>query len=143
MTFVGAHDSYAVGWTLNCGFALALQSRHRLINNSAVAADQDRNGRYQSLQLQTWHHLSLVTQQLNDGIRMLQVQTHNKSGAIQLCHTNCVSPIQLLLYDLMAHWASSFSTAESWKTTSNQASSTAIRSWRLILIVPGSQIMDG
>ncbi|KAI0296214.1 PLC-like phosphodiesterase [Russula brevipes] len=55
MTFVGAHDSYAVGWALN------------------LAADQDRN----------------VAQQLNDGIRMLQVQTHNKSGTIQLCHTSC------------------------------------------------------
>jgi hypothetical protein len=103
MTFVGAHDSYAVGWTLNCGFALALQSCRRLVNNPAVAADQDRDGRYQSLQLQTWRHLSLVTQQLNDGIRMLQVQTHNKSGTIQLCHTNCVSPITCCAPTLRSH----------------------------------------
>jgi len=54
ITFVGAHDSYAVG-----------------INN--VFADQDYN----------------VTQQLNDGIRMLQMQAHNLSGTIQLCHTSC------------------------------------------------------
>jgi hypothetical protein len=54
ITFVGAHDSYAVG-----------------INN--VFANQDYN----------------VTQQLNDGIRMLQTQAHNQSGTIQLCHTSC------------------------------------------------------
>jgi hypothetical protein len=54
VTFVGAHDSYAVG-----------------VNN--VFADQDYN----------------VTQQLNDGIRMLQMQAHNQSGTIQLCHTSC------------------------------------------------------
>jgi len=54
VTFVGAHDSYAVG-----------------VNN--LAADQDYN----------------ITQQLNDGIRMLQMQTHNLTGVIQLCHTSC------------------------------------------------------
>ncbi|TFY50816.1 hypothetical protein EVJ58_g10876 [Rhodofomes roseus] len=31
-----------------------------------------------------------VTQQLEDGIRMLQMQTHNESGTIQLCHTSCL-----------------------------------------------------
>ncbi|KAH9982885.1 PLC-like phosphodiesterase [Lactifluus volemus] len=54
ITFVGAHDSYAVG-----------------VNN--VFADQDYN----------------VTQQLNDGIRMLQMQAHNLGGTIELCHTSC------------------------------------------------------
>ncbi|KAH7930497.1 PLC-like phosphodiesterase [Leucogyrophana mollusca] len=54
VTFVGAHDSYAVG-----------------INN--LATNQDYN----------------ITQQMNDGIRMLQMQTHNQSGVIQLCHTSC------------------------------------------------------
>ncbi|KAI0039100.1 PLC-like phosphodiesterase [Auriscalpium vulgare] len=54
VTFVGAHDSYAVG-----------------VNN--LATNQDYN----------------VTQQLNDGIRMLQMQAHNLSGTIQLCHTSC------------------------------------------------------
>lgn len=54
VTFVGAHDSYAVG-----------------TNN--LATNQDYN----------------VTQQLNDGIRMLQMQTHNQNGVIQLCHTSC------------------------------------------------------
>ncbi|KAI9460570.1 PLC-like phosphodiesterase [Lactarius psammicola] len=54
VTFVGAHDSYAVG-------------------TSNLFANQDYN----------------VTQQLNDGIRMLQMQAHNQGGTIQLCHTNC------------------------------------------------------
>ncbi|KZT30873.1 PLC-like phosphodiesterase [Neolentinus lepideus HHB14362 ss-1] len=54
VTFVGAHDSYAVG-----------------TNN--LAANQDYN----------------ITQQLNDGIRMLQMQAHNNGGVIQLCHTSC------------------------------------------------------
>ena len=34
--------------------------------------------------------LFIVTQQLNDGIRMLQMQAHNQSGIIQLCHSTCV-----------------------------------------------------
>ncbi|TCD68092.1 hypothetical protein EIP91_011545 [Steccherinum ochraceum] len=54
VTFVGAHNSYAVG-----------------TNNLATNQDYD------------------VTQQLNDGIRMLQMQAHNNSGTIQLCHTAC------------------------------------------------------
>ncbi|PCH34019.1 PLC-like phosphodiesterase [Wolfiporia cocos MD-104 SS10] len=54
ITFVGAHDSYAV-------------------SSTSLAANQDYN----------------VTQQLKDGIRMLQMQTHNQSGTIQLCHTSC------------------------------------------------------
>jgi len=55
VTFVGAHDSFAVG-----------------TNNLAANQDYD------------------VTQQLNDGIRMLQMQVHNSNGVIQLCHTSCV-----------------------------------------------------
>ncbi|KAH9486546.1 putative secreted protein [Psilocybe cubensis] len=54
VTFVGAHDSYAIG-----------------VNN--LAANQDQP----------------ITQQLNDGIRMLQMQAHNESGVIRLCHTSC------------------------------------------------------
>ncbi|KAG8745491.1 hypothetical protein FRC10_007838 [Ceratobasidium sp. 414] len=34
-----------------------------------------------------------VTQQLTDGIRLLQVQAHNQNSAIRLCHSSC------LLYD--------------------------------------------
>jgi len=54
VSFVGAHDSYAIG-----------------VNN--LAANQDQS----------------VTQQLKDGIRMLQVQAHNENGTIRLCHTTC------------------------------------------------------
>jgi len=54
VSFVGAHDSYAIG-----------------TNNLAVNQDQD------------------VTQQLTDGVRLLQMQAHNSSGVIQLCHTSC------------------------------------------------------
>lgn len=34
---------------------------------------------------------ALVTQQLTDGVRMLQMQAHSNSGDIYLCHTACVS----------------------------------------------------
>ncbi|KZV74858.1 PLC-like phosphodiesterase [Peniophora sp. CONT] len=54
ITFVGAHDSYAVG-------------------TGVTAANQDYD----------------ITQQLNDGVRMLQVQAHNKDGTIELCHSSC------------------------------------------------------
>jgi len=55
VTFVGAHDSYAIGV------------------NSNLAANQDQS----------------ITQQLNDGIRMLQMQAHNEKNVIKLCHTSC------------------------------------------------------
>ncbi|KAH9954417.1 PLC-like phosphodiesterase [Russula dissimulans] len=59
VTYVGAHDSYAVG----------------LSNNLFVNQDYD------------------VTQQLSDGIRMLQMQAHKPTNGnqseIHLCHTNC------------------------------------------------------
>ncbi|KAI9512572.1 PLC-like phosphodiesterase [Russula earlei] len=54
ITFVGAHDSYAVG-----------------VSNLFVNQDYD------------------VIQQLNDGVRLLQMQAHNQNGTIQLCHTSC------------------------------------------------------
>ncbi|KIR73730.1 hypothetical protein I310_02403 [Cryptococcus deuterogattii CA1014] len=53
VTFIGAHDSYAVG--------------------SSMADDQDKD----------------VTSQLNDGIRTLQIQAHNSSDGIHLCHSSC------------------------------------------------------
>jgi len=55
VSFVGAHDSYAVG-----------------VNNLATNQDYD------------------VTQQLNDGVRLLQMQAHNQNGVPQLCHTSCI-----------------------------------------------------
>ncbi|KAI0639539.1 PLC-like phosphodiesterase [Trametes polyzona] len=54
VTFVGAHNSYAVG-------------------TGSFAVNQDYN----------------ITQQLNDGVRMLQSQAHNQNGTIRLCHTSC------------------------------------------------------
>jgi len=54
VSYVGAHDSYAIGVGL-------------------LAANQDQS----------------VTQQLNDGIRMLQLQALNQNGTIRLCHTSC------------------------------------------------------
>lgn len=30
-----------------------------------------------------------ITTQLNDGVRMLQMQAHNQNGEIRLCHTSC------------------------------------------------------
>lgn len=54
VTFVGAHDSYAIG-------------------KDNLAVNQDQN----------------ITVQLDDGIRMLQMQAHNQNGDIRLCHTSC------------------------------------------------------
>jgi len=53
VTFIGAHDSYAVG--------------------SSIADNQDKD----------------VTSQLNEGVRALQIQTHNASDGIHVCHTSC------------------------------------------------------
>jgi len=55
VTFVGAHDSYAVG-----------------------AADLASNQDYD------------VTQQLKDGVRLLQMQALQQSDGIHLCHTSCI-----------------------------------------------------
>jgi hypothetical protein len=54
ISFVGAHDSYAVG-----------------VNNLATNQDYD------------------LTQQLTDGVRLLQMQVHKMNDVIQLCHTSC------------------------------------------------------
>jgi len=54
VTYVGAHDSYAVG--------------------SDLGSNQDQN----------------VTTQLNNGIRLLQVQAHQATSGVRLCHTNCI-----------------------------------------------------
>lgn len=55
-TFVGAHNSYAIGSTTN------------------PAVNQDQN----------------ITTQLNDGVRLLQMQAHLENDVIQLCHTDCL-----------------------------------------------------
>lgn len=55
VTFIGAHDSYAV-------------------SSTDIAANQDQN----------------VTTQLNDGIRMLQLQVHVQASELRLCHSSCL-----------------------------------------------------
>ena len=70
VTFLGAHDSYAVG--------------------SSLADDQS----------------VAVTQQLNDGLRTFQVQMHNASDGIHLCHTSCT----LLDGGTLQSWLSSVAT---------------------------------
>ncbi|KAL1406565.1 hypothetical protein Q8F55_008271 [Vanrija albida] len=65
VTFIGAHDSYAVG--------------------QGIADNQDKD----------------VTAQLNDGIRALQIQAHNASDGIHLCHTSCVLQDAGLLTDYL------------------------------------------
>lgn len=55
----------------NVSFVGAHDSYAVAVNNLAANQDYD------------------VTQQLNDGIRMLQVQAHNQNGTIRLCHTSC------------------------------------------------------
>lgn len=39
--------------------------------------------------LPTDNQLVSVTDQLDDGIRFLQAQTHELNGALELCHTSC------------------------------------------------------
>jgi len=60
ITYVGSHDSYAI-------------TKTQVGSGNNIGANQDQN----------------VTQQLNDGIRLLQVQALNQSGTIKLCHTSC------------------------------------------------------
>lgn len=40
--------------------------------------------------LPTENQFVSITDQLNLGIRFLTVQTHNKSGTIEMCHTSCL-----------------------------------------------------
>ncbi|KAL0951484.1 hypothetical protein HGRIS_008171 [Hohenbuehelia grisea] len=56
----------------NVSFVGAHDSYAIGVNNLAVNQDQD------------------ITTQLNDGIRMLQMQVHDNNGALQLCHTSCL-----------------------------------------------------
>lgn len=66
--------------------------------------------------------LSSVTQQLNDGIRMLQLQAHNNGGTIQLCHTSCVSCITYRVLVVRIHGLviRAYSMVEPYKAISNQ-----------------------
>ena len=62
--------------------------------------------------------INIVTQQLNDGIRMLQMQVHNNNGVIQLCHTSCVSWINFLSNRNLISLCRHYTTAERWQITS-------------------------
>jgi hypothetical protein len=65
-----------------------LEAEHGVV----VATNQDYNST-SSWNVDTDRSLTdsiSVTQQLNDGIRMLQMQAHNLTGVIELCHTSCV-----------------------------------------------------
>lgn len=55
--------------------ALAYVGTHNsyAVGVNLLAANQDHN----------------ITQQLNDGVRMLQVQAHDEDGVVKLCHTDC------------------------------------------------------
>jgi hypothetical protein len=58
-----------------------------------VAANQDQKGtsyKRESLRFSGSQQLFPVTQQLNDGIRLLQLQALNQKGTIRLCHSSCV-----------------------------------------------------
>ena len=56
-----------------------------------VGANQDQPGKLFKLFHFERHLIVVVLQQLNDGIRMLQMQAHNAGGVIKLCHSDCVS----------------------------------------------------
>lgn len=53
------------------------------------------------------NQLVSVTEQLDSGVRFLQAQTHDKSGEIEMCHTNCweldVGPLTEYLQEV-ADW---------------------------------------
>jgi len=74
-TTCNGHPEFCTRSYGNVSFVGAHDSYSVGVNN--LATNQDYN----------------VTQQLTDGVRMLQMQAHNSSGVIHLCHTSC------LLYD--------------------------------------------
>ena len=91
ITYVGAHNSYAVGVN-NRKSCVAVSLLFIAEFHHAVFANQDYNSKRSD------HHYGCskltptkVTQQLNDGVRLLQMQAHQNSGDIYLCHTACVS----------------------------------------------------
>lgn len=87
VTFVGTHDSYAVGVNNRTSLTpLTLWPRLKLSQWLQIRITTVRNGPGHG----KITHIKSVTRQLKDGVRMLQVQTHNLAGVIQLCHTSCV-----------------------------------------------------
>lgn len=92
VTFVGAHDSYAIGVNNRESTYHYDLSISPLSTEPSYSCCQPRPKWYtfQTSVLSRFSTIPIVTQQLNDGIRMLQMQAHNQSGTIQLCHTSCV-----------------------------------------------------
>ena len=110
VSYVGAHDSYAVG----VGLRKSTRTKPLLsllsveLSNSCC---QSRSKWYILQKSLVWgsQQLFLVTQQLNDGIRLLQMQALNQSGTIELCHTSCVCPLSLyFLHKPNNHYKSLF-----------------------------------
>jgi len=104
VSFVGAHDSYAIGNSQNERKPESIQVGNSLSANrmsfclsllSLVAANQDQDGLSFFCVCQHGNLIVPVMTQLNDGIRMLQMQAHNNTGTIELCHTDCVSTIAI------------------------------------------------
>lgn len=86
---------------------------------------------------------NIVTQQLNDGIRMLQLQVHNSSGTLQLCHSSCVSDASHH-FDILHLKASS--APIQWRhigVLSRQRYDAFIRALRNLFLCSSSQNMDG
>ncbi|KAI0019269.1 PLC-like phosphodiesterase [Xylariomycetidae sp. FL0641] len=52
--------------------------------------------------LPTQNQLTSVADQLDDGIRFLEVQTHDKDGTVELCHTSCAEEDAGSLEDFLA-----------------------------------------
>jgi hypothetical protein len=61
---------------------------------ASVTVNQDQSSTLPQNKIKIIAHIltsHLVEQQLNDGIRLLQMQAHLENGVIRLCHTSCVS----------------------------------------------------
>lgn len=91
VTFVGAHDSYAIGpitqreWhALRRSLVLTFHQLARIKTRTVRIINYVISPNYLST------HAASVTRQLNDGIRMLQMQAHLQNNVINLCHTTCV-----------------------------------------------------
>jgi hypothetical protein len=97
VSYVGSHDSYAIGVDNReslgkhrpCAFDHATFSVNQSGSIQFVFFSPRRD--LADLCQKRSRELKIVTQQLDDGIRMLQVQVHNQTGVLQLCHTSCVS----------------------------------------------------
>lgn len=91
ITYVGAHNSYAVGINNRKLCTATLLFFNCPTTPDTAAANQERNSERSYYLLGYFTLISVqVTLQLNDGVRLLQMQAHENSGDIYLCHTDCV-----------------------------------------------------